>query len=215
MSPGTPLAVVEVPDRMPDNFHAGLMNRRLTAYLAARAEGKPGLTKLEPSVVTVRPLTEEEREARARRLAAASREKRQPSYRCRRPEEKKKLTQTEGAPSNATPTGPSGGEPEKGVEAIVLSSPSGPDESDSQAVASKPAEVAPSGGPALLPVTEPPQPPEPAPRRHVPRRKDNPPPATPRGARATASVPDLGALIRNWLERQGYLPRLRKPRRSR
>lgn len=68
---------VEVPDRMGNHLEecALFLNRRMGAYLARRAAGEPGLQRLRESVVIQRPLTDEERAARAERLRRRTPEK--------------------------------------------------------------------------------------------------------------------------------------------
>lgn len=227
------IVAVEVPDGLPGHQHLHRLNRRLSAYLADRAAGLPGLRGAEPSQVTVRPLTEEERAARAARLAAARGTKPERAYTYRRSavqayKPKSDFPQHTGGPSNTAEAGPSDRDPEKGEGETVSSPPSGPDESGSQDVAGKPAEAVPSGAPAQSPQAEPaeaaaPSPmPTPAPAPDVmpdrlpgptqrPRRRAK---RTSRGGgsrRAGFDPEDLGPMILKWLGLDSWS--VRKPRR--
>ena len=82
------LRAVEVPDRMKlmSVESAFALNRRMGAYLARRAAGEPGQQRLRESVVIQRPLTDEERAARAERLRKRTPEKGPRAYKLWRSE---------------------------------------------------------------------------------------------------------------------------------
>lgn len=145
--------IADVPGRTPSGSSFQRLNHRLSRWLADRAEG----VVTAPVSNTVRwiPKSPEEQEAwrqrKARRSSSAG-EKPARQYPYRRSAaqayRQQKITQPQGGGQQRDPGQPECPEPEKGAEAIVVSSPSGPNESDSQASGSKPAAVAPSVRPA-------------------------------------------------------------------